>query len=282
MGKVKIAIAEHAGFCFGVRRAVDMVKKALKEGKRPYCIGHLIHNDQVIETLTNQGMVRVDAVSDIPKGSVMVVRSHGMPLQEMKKAEKRKIEILDATCPFVRKAQMVASDFFKKGYEVVICGDRKHAEVIGINSCINNSGIVVKNPDQVKKIRFKKNSVGVLSQTTEKRSLIKEVVGEIVNLEIKHIEVKITNCIDSQTKQQEVRALSKKVDAMIIIGGKHSNNTNKLFELSRKDCQDAHHIETEKEMKKEWFSGVKKVGIAAGASTADFVIDNVVEKIRNL
>lgn len=280
--KAKIIIAKHAGFCFGVKRAVEIAEKALKSGKRTYCVGHLIHNNQVIDMLKRKGLIIAKSISDIPSGGVMIIRSHGMPLNEIKKAEKKKIEILDATCPFVKKAQIVAKDFCQKGYDVVICGDSKHAEVIGINSHIKNLGIVIKNPKEVGKIKFRKNKIGILSQTTEKKSLLKEVVGEIMNCGIKHIEIENTNCIDSQTKQQEVQVLAKNVDAMIIVGGKFSNNTNKLFELTKKICKNTHHIETEKELKKEWLRGVKKIGIAAGASTADFLIDNVAKGIKNL
>jgi len=282
MSKRKIIVAKHAGFCFGVKRAVEIAEKALESGKKTYCVGHLIHNNQVIDMLKKNGLIMVKNISDIPSSGVMIIRSHGMPLNEIKKAEKKKIEILDATCPFVKKAQIVAKDFCQKGYDVVICGDSKHAEVIGINSHIKNLGIVIKNPGEVKKIKFRKNKIGILSQTTEKKSLLREVVGEVMNFGIKHIEIENTNCIDSQTKQQEVQVLAKNVNAMIIVGGKFSNNTNKLFELAKKICKDTHHIETEKELKKEWFLGVKKIGIAAGASTADFLIDNVVKGIRSL
>ena len=282
MNKRKITIAKHAGFCFGVKRAIEMVEKALKEGKKPYCVGHLIHNNQVIEMLGGKGMITVDGIEKIPSKGLMVVRSHGTTFDLIKKAKKRKIEILDATCPFVRKAQLTAQDFHEKGYAVVICGDPDHAEVVGINSWIKNFGKVVRKPDEIGKIKFKKNIVGVLSQTTEKNELLEKTAEEILKSGVKKVIVKNTICLDSREKKKEVLFLSEKVDVMIIIGGKFSSNTKKLFELSKKVCKNSHHIETEKELKKEWFLKAKKVGIAAGASTADFAINDVVEKIKSL
>lgn len=164
----------------------------------------------------------------------------------------------------------------------MICGDPNHAEVVGINSWIKNSGNVVKKADEAGKIKFKKGTVGVLSQTTEKNELLKKTAEEILKSGVKNIVVENTICLDSQEKKKEMKKLAEKVDTMIIIGGKFSSNTKKLFELSKKICKNSHHIETEKELKKEWFSKSKKIGIAAGASTADFLINDVVKRIKEL
>jgi 4-hydroxy-3-methylbut-2-enyl diphosphate reductase len=175
---------------------------------------------------------------------------------------------------------MVAKKFHDENYDVVICGDPKHAEVIGINAWADNSAKIISEAGEVKNLKFK-NTVGVLSQTTQKKELLDSVVAELSG-KVEKLVVENTICLDSSTKQAEVSALAKEMELMIVIGGKNSSNTGKLVELSRAQKTPTYHIETADEINSEWFSGIQKVGIAAGASTAQFLIDEVVDRIKSL
>jgi 4-hydroxy-3-methylbut-2-enyl diphosphate reductase len=281
--KKEIVVAAHAGFCFGVRRAMELVEKRLGEKKKPvYIIGSLVHNDQVMEKLKQKGLIKVDSVEEIPVDGVLIIRSHGIAKEVIDEARARQIEIVDATCPFVSKARIMAQNFHKKGYEVVICGDAQHAEIMGINSWIGNMGKIVGDPAEVKLMEFEKNVIGVLSQTTYKMSFLQEVVGQLLASGKKHVIVENTICSDSATKQNEIKDLAQVMDVIIVVGGKSSSNTNKLAEISKAVGTKTYHIETEKELQKEWFVGVGKIGVTAGASTAQFLVDEVVEKIQSL
>lgn len=282
MQEKKIIVAKNAGFCFGVKRAVDMVNDLLAEKREIYMIGELVHNNQVVETLEKKGLRTVKSLDEIPNSGIMVIRSHGVPIEVIEEAKQRGIEIIDATCPFVNKARIVARDFYKKGYETLICGDKNHVEIIGINSLTGNSAKIVNSAEQVKDVNFEKSIIGVMSQTTYKLSLLKEVVSALMDQGYKKIVMENTICLDSATKQAEIRSLAKEVDVMIVVGGRSSSNTNKLAEISAAAGTTTHHIEIADELKKEWFTEANNVGVAAGASTAQFLIDAVVEEIKNM
>ena len=208
------------------------------------------------------------------------MRSHGIDPKIVDNIIMRGGEILDATCPFVRRAQLVAEKFHKDGFDVIICGDPQHAEVIGINAWTNNAAKIIHDANEVKNLKFK-DKVGVLSQTTQKKELLDSVAKELVK-KTKNIFVENTICLDSSTKQAEVSELAKVVELMIVIGGKNSSNTGKLVQLSEAQKTRTLHIETAQELEPEWFDGVRKVGIAAGASTAQFLIDEAVDRIKSL
>jgi 4-hydroxy-3-methylbut-2-enyl diphosphate reductase len=182
----------------------------------------------------------------------------------------------------VSKARIVAENFRKKGCDVVICGDAAHAEIIGINSWIDNTGKIVGKPEDITGMEFEKNVIGVLSQTTYKVSFLQDVVGRLLAEGKKHILVENTICSDSSIKQSEVGKLAREVEVMVVVGGKSSSNTNKLAEISRATGTPTYHIETKDELKKEWFSDVEKIGIAAGASTAQFLVDEVALAIESI
>jgi (E)-4-hydroxy-3-methyl-but-2-enyl pyrophosphate reductase len=283
MGNRKIIIADHAGFCFGVKRAVDMVEKCLDgTDKKVFSIGPVVHNNQVIEMLEKKGLVTVSSLDEIPDDGLLIIRSHGAPLEVIEGAKKRKIDVLDATCPFVNKARITAKNFYEKGYDVVICGDLNHAEVKGINSLIGNSGKIVGDQNEIEAIKFEKNTIGIMSQTTYKLKVLEESVGAMLARGIKRIMIENTICLDSTTKQNELKILVKEVDVVIVVGGKESSNTSKLTEISRLAGTDTYQIETASEIKKEWFDNKKRIAIAAGASTAKFIIDEVVESVKNI
>ena len=257
---------------------MDMAEKALESGRKVYCMDSLIHNQQVIEKLEKKGLVTVRDLAEIPAESLFLIRSHGIDPKIVEKIVAQGCEILDATCPFVRRAQLVAKKFHEENYEVVICGDPEHAEVIGINAWTDDSAKIINNANEVKNLEFQ-GAVGVLSQTTQKKEFLDSVARELAK-KTKKLVIENTICLDSSTKQAEVSALAKVVDLMIVIGGKNSSNTGKLVQLSEAQKTPTRHIETAAELQEEWFENVQIVGIAAGASTAQFLIDEVVDKIR--
>lgn len=277
----EILIAPHAGFCFGVKRAVEMAEKILAESKKPvFSCGPLIHNPQVIEELAQKGFCVVEKPEEVPISATFIIRSHGVTPELVEKIRKKKAKIIDATCPFVKKAQKIAADFHKKGWQVVICGDPLHAEVIGINAQTKNTALIFEDAEKIKEIKLDKK-IGVLCQTTQKLLLLKKVVEKLLKKN-KSLVVENTICLDSSTKQEEAVQLAKKVDLMIVIGGKNSSNTTKLAQLSQATGTRTFHIETEKELKKEWLENVQKIGLTAGASTPQKAIEKATERIKAL
>lgn len=276
--KRKIKIARHAGFCFGVRRAVAAAEKALKRKNAPvFCLGELIHNPQAVARLEKAGLRTEEKLENVPAGVFLIIRSHGVGPEIMKKAGEKKIKVIDATCPFVRKAQLAARDFLQKNYQVVICGDARHAEVIGLNANAENQAIVVKDAWAASRIGpFPK--IGLLSQTTQKAEVLKEVALVLAG-RAKELSTANTICSDSATKQKEVKKMAAEADVMVVIGGKNSSNTLKLVQLSRAAGAKTFHIETPEELEERWFKNARKIGLAAGASTPDDLIAAAKEKI---
>ncbi len=280
MKKKEVIVAEHAGFCFGVNRAVKMAEKELAKGSKVYSLGSLIHNPQVVADLEAKGFQVVKSAEEVPAGEKVIIRSHGTTKWEVEKLQKKHATILDATCPFVKKAQLVAENFAKEKVQVVIFGDPEHAEVIGVKSYAGEDALVVADEKEASQTgTFAK--VGLLSQTTQKKRNFQKVILELTNHTM-DLHIINTICSDTSTKQNEVKELAQKVDLMMVVGGKESSNTKKLFQLSQANCPRAHHVETAAELKKEWLAGVKKVGIAAGASTPQKSITQMKEKIEAL
>lgn len=277
----EISIASHAGFCFGVKRAVEMAEKILEESqKKVYSCGPLIHNPQVIEELRSKGFCVVETPEEVPEKAIFIIRSHGVTPDLVEKIQKKGAKIIDATCPFVKKAQKIAGDFYQQGLQTVICGDPYHAEVIGINAQTNNTALIFDSAEKIGEI-LKNKKVGLLSQTTQKLSLLKEVTEKLLE-KTKSLMIENTICLDSSTKQAEAVALAKKVDLMIVVGGKNSSNTTKLAQLSQATGTKTFHIEKADELKKDWFFKVGKIGLTAGASTPQKAIDEVMVAIKKI
>lgn len=278
---LKIKVAKTAGFCFGVKRAIEMAEKALAENKAEvFSLGPIIHNPQTIELLGRKGLKIAKKPEEILAGSIFIIRSHGIAPEVIKKIRAKKAIILDATCPFVERAQKTAEKFYLEKKTVVIYGDPKHAEVIGISGYAKNKAIIVQNEEKARKLG-KLGSVGILSQTTQKPELFRSIVS-ILAKKNRNVEMINTICLDSSNKKEEVKKLAKSVDVMVIIGGKNSNNTKKLAEISLAFGTATYHIETAKEIKKAWFKNNETVGISAGASTPLHLIEEVESKLKNL
>ncbi len=270
---MKTILAPKAGFCFGVKRALDMAMKTARETEQNiYTLGPLIHNPQVVEDLSKKGIKVVKDISDIPAG-VIIVRSHGVGPEIFEKARERGLQIIDATCPFVKKAQELAKELNEQGYQVVVVGDKEHPEVTGIIGWTDQQGIVVETPEQAGKVQSF-DRIGIISQTTQPEENFQEITTV---LQSKAGDVKAFNTICHATRDRQSAAvdLAKNVDLMIVIGGKNSANTQKLARLCAETGTPTRHIETAAELDKAWLEGNQTIGITAGASTPDWIIEEV-------
>ena len=279
---MEILVGKTAGFCYGVKRAIDGAKSEIKKSKDPiYCLGEIVHNKQVVEELENEGITFIEDIKNA-KGNT-IIRAHGVSEEIYKEAEKRNIELKDYTCSNVLKIHKIAEEYSKKGYYVFLCGSKKHPENIGTKSyCKENSYIIEKEDDTLKALeKLEKTGIKkllLISQTTyslEKFYIIEEIIRNELPKNIELV-VKNTICKATELRQKETEELSKKVDSMIIIGGKNSSNTKKLYEIASKNCKNTICIETKDEFKKKLYKDSEKIGIMAGASTPQKSIDEVV------
>ncbi len=280
-----VILAKEAGFCFGVKRAVDETLKAKKQYKKNiYTLGPLIHNTDVVKYLEEKQIFAIE-LSDIDKlqaNDVIIIRSHGVSKEVIKQLEKKGLIIINATCPFVTNIQKKVEKFSEEGYTIVIQGDENHPEVIGINGWCNNSAIITKDGSLP---RLDSKKVCLVSQTTEKVENYNKTLDALKNMDI-YLRDFNTICSATDVRQKSADELSKKVDAMIVIGGKHSSNTTKLFQISSKNCVNTLHIENASELPEEYINNknLKKIGITAGASTPDWIIReviNIMQEINN-
>jgi 4-hydroxy-3-methylbut-2-enyl diphosphate reductase len=274
---MEIFIAKGAGFCFGVKKAVDKAfETAETTSGKVGTFGPIIHNPQVVERLSKVGVKPVDDIDE--EVDTLIIRTHGVPVGTEEELRKRNINIIDATCPFVKKAQRCAKLLKDEGYQVVILGDKNHPEVKGLISYAGEDAVVVKDADELPEL---KERVGLVVQTTQPNRKLNKLFRKVL---MTAAEVKVYNTICSSTelRQSETAQLAKKVELMIVVGGKNSANTKHLTNLCNKLNVKTYHIENADELEKEWFAGIKKVGITAGASTPEWIIDDIVRKIESI
>lgn len=270
--------AKSYGFCFGVKRAVEIAESS----KGAVTLGPLIHNPLEIKRLNDEYNVKfIENIDEIDKNiKKVIVRTHGIPKNELNKLKEKEIEIIDATCPFVKKPQEIVEEMSKQGYDIVIFGDKNHPEIKGVMSySVHDRVFVVLDKEELFNIKLKEK-VATVAQTTRK---IKNYL-DIVSYLIKHYkEVRVFNTICNATfeNQEAVRDLAKEVDIMIIIGGKNSSNTKQLYNIAKEYC-DTYLVESEKELKKEWFLEKKLCGISAGASTPEWLVENIISRIKEM
>ncbi|MFZ4626695.1 MAG: 4-hydroxy-3-methylbut-2-enyl diphosphate reductase [Blastocatellia bacterium] len=278
---MEIVLAESLGFCMGVKRAVDMAYRAIEKnpGEPVVTLGPLIHNTQEIERLQRDG-IRVADQSDLPTSGTVIIRAHGVAPQAYDELKSRGLRIMDGTCPYVHYSQRKAIELHRDGYTVVIVGDKDHPEIRGILGYIHDQGYAVKTVDEVRALP-PLQKIGVIAQTTispRKYQLVIDALRE------RAPEVKVceTICDATEENQKAVRSLSREVDLLLVIGGRHSANSNKLVEAAREHCPASFLIETSSEIDPATLRGVRRVGVSAGASTPDWMIQQVVERLRRL
>ncbi|MDT8419595.1 MAG: 4-hydroxy-3-methylbut-2-enyl diphosphate reductase [Desulfuromonadales bacterium] len=276
---MEIILAKSAGFCFGVKRATQMAFDAAHQHKQIASLGPLIHSPQMVEKLEQEGISVCRQVADIPGGAV-VIRSHGVTARELSEIEQSGLEVVDATCPFVKKAQDYAEQLSREGYLLVLVGEEDHPEVQGIVSYAKGAVRIVGSPEQAQQLpRLKK--IGVVAQTTQSLENFTEIVS-ICLAKTKELKVFNTICDATSVRQEEARRIAAGVDLMLVIGGFNSANTSRLATLCREQQPDTHHIETSDQLEAEWFAGKERIGVTAGASTPRWIIEEVLEKIEKI
>jgi 4-hydroxy-3-methylbut-2-enyl diphosphate reductase len=276
---MKIILAKRAGFCFGVKRATQMAFEAADMDKKTYTLGPIIHSPQVVKRLEDMGVKVLKSLESMESGTI-IIRSHGVAAGEIDEAVQKELDIVDATCPFVKKAQEHVKSLSEAGYGVVVVGDADHPEVQGIVSYGGNTVFVVGSGEEVKNLP-KMSKIGVVAQTTQSFENLKNVVSECLQ---RGGEIRVFNTICDATavRQEEAKELACQVDCMLVVGGFNSANTRRLAEVCAEIQPRTHHIETASEINPSWFVQVERVGVTAGASTPKWIIDEVMTRIEEL
>ncbi len=273
--EISVKLARNSGFCFGVKRAINMAIEATTSSDRIVTLGPIIHNPQMVEKLRSHGVDHIDSLEEIPDGATVIIRSHGVTLEVMKELKSRDVKIIDATCPYVSKTFRHAEALKKDGYDVMILGDAKHPEVIALKSYVQGDATIVANASELTEKRFRK--LGIVSQTTQSVEKLQELVSKAVPY-CDEIHLINTICNATNIRQESTLHLAKQSDLMIVVGGRNSSNTKMLARISQRWAE-TFHIETADEIETSWFANKKHIGITAGASTPDWIILDVYKEI---
>jgi 4-hydroxy-3-methylbut-2-enyl diphosphate reductase len=272
---MEIKLAKNYGFCFGVKRAIEIAEAS----KNATTMGPLIHNNEEINRLKkNFDVTTAQTMEEIGDSKRVIIRTHGIVKEDLDTLKASKKEIIDATCPFVTKPQEIVEKMSKEKYKIIIFGDENHPEVKGVKSYAVNEPVVILSVDALQNVPLGPK-IAIVSQTTRKFVEFMKVVNYLVE---RVAEVRVFNTICNATfeNQDAARELSQNSDIMIVIGGKNSSNTKQLLNISEDNCKDCYLVENEKELEKSWFEGKKKCGVTAGASTPDWIIEKIISKIR--
>jgi 4-hydroxy-3-methylbut-2-enyl diphosphate reductase len=277
---MKVKLASNYGFCFGVKRAI----KIAEDYKNSSTMGPLIHNQDEINRLRNDFNVGLYTnLADVKDSDTVIIRTHGIPKDDLKNLRAQKAKIINATCPFVTTPQQIVKKMSKEGYSILIFGDADHPEVKGVQSYgeDQNDVHIILEPSDIDSLNFRNNKIATVAQTTKKKEKYLEIVNALI---LKNKEVRVFNTICDATfeNQDAARDLSKEVDVMIVIGGKNSSNTKQLHSICLENCADSYLIENETELENAWFLNKKLCGITAGASTPDWIIQQVVKNVESL
>ncbi|HLM61977.1 MAG TPA: 4-hydroxy-3-methylbut-2-enyl diphosphate reductase [Pyrinomonadaceae bacterium] len=278
---MEVLIADEYGFCFGVERAVEMVEEALSEGDAVRTLGPLIHNDQEMARLATHGVSTINAPVQIQRGETAVIRAHGVTPQIEAELREKASKVVDATCPFVTKVQKLASRAAAQDRHVVVVGNPDHPEMIGVFGYAPEHAFVVNNAEEVSALPRLKNPL-VVSQTTIKLQNFLDVAEAVKAKADGETQIVNTICSATRDRQDAARALAGEVDAFYIIGGRHSSNSRKLLAVCKEQCEKSFLIETEDEINAENLRGVKRVGLTAGASTPNWLIEKVGKRLEEI
>jgi len=272
---MEIKLAKNYGFCFGVKRAIDIAE----ESQNATTMGPLIHNNEEIDRLKNNFEVTTaHTMDEIGDAKRVIIRTHGIVKEDLATLKASSKEIIDATCPFVTKPQEIVEEMSQKKYKVIIFGDENHPEVKGVKSYAVNNALVILTVDELKNVPLGPK-IAIVSQTTKKYSEFMKIVDYLVE-RVSEVRVFNTICNATFENQDAARELSLNSDIMIVIGGKNSSNTKQLLNISEENCSDCYLVENDKELEISWFKGKKMCGVTAGASTPDWIIEKIITKIR--
>ncbi|SCP95101.1 4-hydroxy-3-methylbut-2-enyl diphosphate reductase [Anaerobium acetethylicum] len=281
---MKVKLARTAGFCFGVKRAVDKVYEQIEKADMPiYTFGPIIHNEEVVKDLEAKGVKVIDTVDELKSlnEGIVIIRSHGVSEEIYRIIDQLGLECVDATCPYVRKIHKIVRNESEKGNVIVIIGNDKHPEVEGIKGWSGPETYVIESPEEAEKFdAAKEKKVCIVSQTTFNHNKFQDLV-EIISKKGYDILVLNTICNATEERQTEAKQIAGEVEAMIVIGGTNSSNTQKLFEICKKECENTYYIQTLKDLDLEELKSISSVGITAGASTPNNIIEEVHTNVRN-
>ena len=277
---MKLLISKYLGFCTGVNRAYKLALKTAQQGEPVYILGYLVHNQKVIDELLSKGIKTIKALNEIPKDATgyLIISAHGLSPEMYDKAEKTGLKIVDTTCPWVKKPQELAKKLVEDGYHLVIVGDRNHAEVTGIMGWANNKAQVIESAKELKKVGFH-DKIGVIAQTTQSAKNFDEVMNGLLP---KTNELKMFNTICEATNkmQRSAQETAKRSEIMFVIGDAKSANTKRLRELCEETGAKTYQIESAADLDLNLIKGFDIIGLTAGASTPDQVIEEVVRKLK--
>lgn len=274
---MKVRVAEHAGICYGVERALRLASEAAATGRTVHTLGPLIHNPQAVEALRARGVEVANTLSGAGEG-ILVIRSHGVDPAIIEAASAKGLDVIDATCPFVSSAQQAAAQLKEDGYTVVIVGEADHPEVEGIVAHTGGDALVVEEVSDIPE-RLPSRRVGIVVQTTQSLDRLNQVVAALMP-RVSELKVHNTICSATGMRQRSAEELADSVDVMVVVGGHNSGNTSRLAEICRRVNPRVHLVETAEELDPAWFAGVDTVGVTAGASTPDVQMSGVVAAIE--
>ena len=281
---MEVTVAKTAGFCFGVKRAVEKVYDQIgRTEKRIYTYGPIIHNEQVVGDLREKGVEVIDSLEELKtiRNAVVVIRSHGVGKNVYEILKENDVEIVDATCPYVKKIHRIVEKQSAEGRKVLIIGSEDHPEVQGIKGWGDERTVVIEDMDDFLKLQLPENEkLCIVSQTTFNYKKFQDIVEKISKTRY-DITVLNTICNATQERQVEAMRIASQVDVMLVIGGKHSSNTQKLYDICRKECKNTYYIQTLGDFNPECISSVRRVGITAGASTPNNIIEEVHTKCQS-
>ncbi len=279
---MEIIRANNSGFCFGVKKAIEKTENEINKKGEPnkafdkhaiYTVGQLIHNMQVIESLEAQGVKVIDSIKEAGEGDTVIVRSHGEPKSFYNAADDREVNIVDATCPFVSRIHELVEEAFKENKKIIIVGDKSHQEVIATNGWCGNQATIINSVEEAKEI--KRGDFFLVCQTTIRRELLDDIV-EVLTANGVKLTVRNTICSATRLRQESCKELSKIVDAMVVIGGKNSSNTKKLYEIAQKNCKHSYFVQNINNLPLKELQKYNRIGVAAGASTPESIIEEVI------
>ena len=280
MSHIEIEVARYAGVCYGVERALGMAEKAADGARKPVnTLGPLIHNPLVVNDLKSIGVGTASNVSEVEEGT-LIIRAHGVVPSVVEEARTRGLDVLDATCPYVKKVHNAAERLVREGYQLIVVGESGHPEVEGIMGHAGDDAHVVSVPGDLDAIDLSRK-VGVVVQTTQTPGALADVVAELSK---RTMDLRVINtiCSATQERQDSAAELARRVDAMIVVGGKNSGNTRRLAEICTAACPKTHHIEDASEIEAAWFDGASHIGVTAGASTPASHIERALVRMRSL
>lgn len=275
---MKLTIGEHAGFCFGVRRAVDKAFACAKEQIPCVTLGPLIHNPQEVERLERAGVRSVDSLEDVAPGQTVIIRSHGVTPQVYAQCEERGIPVIDCTCPHVAHIHQLVREYSRDSSAVIIVGEPEHPEIVGIAGWAHGDVFILPTPESARKAQLPGRAI-VVAQTTLRRDRFEAVLA-VVREKVRDLTVRMTICAATSKRQQEAESLSKEADVMIVVGGRNSSNTQKLLETCRLRCARAYQVETPQDVPEGVIAPQDHVALTAGASTPQWLLEQVKTRIE--